>query len=873
MGGVVSDIWDVVVNLVEAVWGIVSDVVDAVWQAVWDNILNPILEPLFGLFGFEDKTVVETQVTTQRYFSSDEFIPTLTKAIIRSTTDNVELFSEVKLAILNNVTTSSKKYYYYGFIGDSRTGGSTVNDGYVNGTPTGKYSYQDTNVSDLRTILTGFHSGASNVTLLEVEFGDFAVGAVDTYRYWSWWQMEQNEPTWNHGSKTWIESNYNTTPCYIPASFTEGFYWEGIVDTVSYYDATVDLLAAQLPPAWEAISADYTNATLNTVNWPYLGNSLQAEVVIDYENLTVPTSTTILIDQIACTATPPAGATVVCGYTAADVEICPTPTLVTATWNYVDTTINGGNLDINFTGTYGSRVITVIFPDLTRNYIVEYQVIGGTDNGKQFIWAYDTSTGVYPQIEQQYDGALVDGYAFFPIACLKRNFAYVNASKTTQEYLTTKKLLGFIDIDLDASIDAIKSNVSDANVTDAFVLLAANLYDDNQSINKYLFGFFAAIANQSNVNKAQYDSQIGSVTNAPYNIVGIEEQNFSLAIEFSYIDIVSKTGNVGPINWVNKSIQYTGTKVKNHYTDRVVFTVQDTPTSYTEMTIQGLVIAHFVSTTIGTIKSKAFRITPTNPASGAYDKNSMDNFCFPLSSAIFNYFGNISDKETVIYRSVRFVVYAEQITYLEWYETPEFVEFFGIVLQIAAVIIAFYNPEAGFELWALVEQVLIQLALQVALELVLKSTDNEFLIYLAYILYAAGSAMNAGFSPFDLGDPAVALSFVDSLAKSYMRVDTIAFEEEFEDFTQTRKEYEEELERAESLLEAPSEFAQLITYLKSDLVLNYESPDEFFRRTLDTNPGVRTLGTIESFYTRMLRLPQLDPRMDTGNITIVPTTV
>ena len=750
MGGLVEDIWDGIVSIGDAIWDGVTGIAGELWGAIWDGILNPILEPIVGLFGFEDETIIQVQVITQRYFPDEpKFVPTLIRNIITSVTESTDLMDEVRIGLINNGITSGRKFYNYGKLGESRTPTSTVSDGYVFGTPTISKTYGDLSVDELSTVLLTFHSGATSLTYNLYSFGKIEIVSDDPWKYWGYFQLYENYPDWDQATKT---------------------YWDGTEDLTyikTQYNAELDY--------WE---------------------------VLLHNELSEPTLLPI--------ATPSDPAKL--------------------------------------------------------NMIVEYEVVDGIDDGLTAFWIYDTTSGDYPQLEQ--DPASIappSDFKFMPVVPLKADSQYLDADKNSQEYLTTKTMLNYIGIETDSLISAVKENPDADLVVDAFVSFGANLYDDDQSINKYLFAFFTSVASDVAVSKSKYEEDIAnpSVQYPAYNAIAIKEQNFNLAYQFNYIHIEELTGSVGSINWVNKTINYSGTRVKENPTSTVVFTVQTGVNTYTKVTVFGLSIIHLVTSTTGAIRTKAFGIvSPTSTTDE--DVRAQKNFIIPISLEILNSYGSVSDKEKVLYRSICFRIYAELITELAWYETESFLTFLNIIITIAAFV--FFGPEGGYTVSEVVKQVLIQIALQYALELVLKSTDNEFIKALAYLAYLYGSAKNWGQDMFALTDPAVALRTVQAAGDFYLNIESTDLLAELEDFQQMKDEMQSEIDRVSELIEMPEGIGNVLAWIKTDKILHYEPPSNFFARTLETNPGAKTLNVITTFYDRMLQLPELDPRLDGTSI-------
>ena len=759
MTGVVDFVFDVA----DAVWNGVTSIAEGIWSTLWDEILNPILEPVFGLFGFEDETIVEVQVVTQRYFPDDpKFVPTFIRNIITSITERTDLMDEVRIGLLNNGYSSARKAYYYAKLGESRVPTSDVGDGYVFGVPDISKSYGSFDTEALDEILLSFHYAppylTNSIEYNTLFFGDVIRQDIDPQRYWAWFYMQENDASWDQALLSIDVGGDSYT--YDSTSYNSGLLvWE-----ILFYDTATGLI-------------------------PHIVNP----------SIDPPDSQTL-------------------------------------------------------------------------HYVVIYETYTSTTLDGTYIWIYDATSGVFPQLEQEVDGLVTAsaGWQFMPVIPLKADGAYLDDNKTTQEYLTTRVMLRYLGINLDDTIAAIKENPNAAQVTDGFVHFAAGLYDDNQAINKYLFSFFYNIASNSAVSKAQYEADLANskVTTAPFNAIAFKEQNFNMVLEFNYIHIETLTGNVGAINYVNKTINYTGAKAKQHPTDNIVFTVQDSPTTYIKVTVYGIAMLHIVSTSIGILKTKA--IAMVNPASTTdEDERAKNNLMIPISLTSLMSYGSILDKETVIYRSVKFTIYAEQITELEWYETEAFADFVGIVITIASIAMGDFSGQTGAQIAKqIIKQVLIQIALQYALKLVFEATDNKFIRALATIAYAYASGWNAGLDMKALTDIRVVLTYVDAVGKGWLQMEADDLLAEIEDFEQLKEEAEAELDRVSDLVDWDTGVGEVLTLVQQNRILSYETFDGYYARTLETNPGVQTLDQIRDYYDRALQLPKLNPTVDTTNIVI-----
>lgn len=541
------------------------------------------------------------------------------------------------------------------------------------------------------------------------------------------------------------------------------------------------------------------------------------------------------------------------------------------TWEYTSETIDeNGDIVATFVDTVDpsytiTRAISQVSTDIF--YVADYTITGGSQDGQTLTWYYGLSEGTYPQLADNsaYDDTLEDGYQFLPVVCLKKNFAYIDSNTSSVDYLTTRYLCKQYDISLTAMIDAVKSNTAEADVTDAFLVIGANIYQDNHAVNRYLLAFFAAMSPQCGVTKSDWDAAIANpaIVDAPYNALAIREQHYNFVVQFNYIDIQLKEGTIGYVGYTQKDINVATTKTKNQTDSSITIRLQYNASQYYEMTVRGLSALHAVRSTIGQVKTKAIAMSN--------DASERKNFTIPVSRAVWLEMGNMQTKEELIYRSLHFVIYAEQITHLEWYETEAFADFFKIVIIIVSIALAIPTGGQSINWGQLAINFLVQLALTEALKLVLASTDDPTLRAIAYVLYAVASSYNYGNNGFELQfDSAAMLNTVGAVFNGMKEFELAGLKEEFDDFTEAYDKIQEELKKAED--EGPmSPYADLVTWIKTEQILHYETPDQFYRRTLNTNPGLDSISLLTKFYDNMLELPRLDPRVDTTDLMIAPT--
>ena len=117
-------------------------------------------------------------------------------------------------------------------------------------------------------------------------------------------------------------------------------------------------------------------------------------------------------------------------------------------------------------------------------------------------WTYIISEGTYPQLDSPAPFP-IDG-TFYPIAVLRKGWRNINATPTTEDYITTKKLLDIIKLDIDTLTDALNESQSIADVLHAFITLSLDMDTEVAESISYLFSFFRELFFLSTITKAAY---------------------------------------------------------------------------------------------------------------------------------------------------------------------------------------------------------------------------------------------------------------------------------------------------------------------------------------------------------------------------------
>jgi len=502
-------------------------------------------------------------------------------------------------------------------------------------------------------------------------------------------------------------------------------------------------------------------------------------------------------------------------------------------------------------------------------YFCQYEL----DSDPTYIkfWVYLKSLETYPTLDITSSSGEYTDAAQLPIVPLREGFVSVNdTGDPNPAYATSKKILEIVNLDIDNLIDQVEGNTDIAEISNAFVVFALNIYTTTHAGQKSLRVLFNNLYDNQHVDKDTYDANPPEAEPI-YNSIRMEEQSFNTAIVFNYITKENVTGTFGTGELDTYEIDFdildntatsedpeTGETIGGGINSTMTIRKMIGANTYEELIVYGMFQTVNITTEDGKIRAYLNELTD--------DTDIQQNFTIPLPYYLFtNDDLYPHESEAMIYESLTMILYASSHTHLEYYETASFLNFISIVIEFAAIIILAVSlggaTHISQALWLLAEQLLYQYALTIALqELLYLAGDNEILRALALIGYVAASVSVAR----DVGGMSNAeqLMLAVQASTQAMTVD-LAYQSEqlatdIEAFTVSADERQKELEAAQELLAGSEglELWEMATYLPLD---PYEAPNDFYNRTIHTsNPGVISLDQIGLFHDNLLTLPELD---------------
>ena len=503
-------------------------------------------------------------------------------------------------------------------------------------------------------------------------------------------------------------------------------------------------------------------------------------------------------------------------------------------------------------------------------------------------WTYDHLTGSNAALNAVYDNNYVAPGTYFPIAVFRRedqNQA-TNALQTSQQYLTTEKLLDYIGIDFRETADAMHADSDIDDIDQAVLMMAVPITSTNQAELRYLFDYFSGVHDSLPV-----DATDGNSTEAP-NLqssdhgtsggpkiswaIDIQDADFRMTISFQGITKRLITGNFGavgdyqnyeevfdPFNTPFRNLStgnptaFTGVASRSQR----IFRHQINALVYEEITIDSPQVRYHIYQAKGA-------------EAGANDGRCLIPIDYNISNAL-----PFLVKEELYFRSCHFVFNSHIVQVIKWYQRGAF----RVVLLIVAVIMAAYGSDLGFKLWvasaigaSAIVWVLIKFIVLLVLEgmiigfvfkEVAKEIGAENAAWLAVIVAVVGGVKVLKAGGLVVHSTASKLLFVaNGLARGSAQAFGIMLEDLMDDYKEwelLRDEMEEELERGQDLLGADLKINPFAFIGATPLFVPGEEPQEYFNRTIHSgNVGVDALQIVQNYVAVSLTLPTIDETIE-----------
>jgi hypothetical protein len=403
-----------------------------------------------------------------------------------------------------------------------------------------------------------------------------------------------------------------------------------------------------------------------------------------------------------------------------------------ATWTISTYVYNSGpnNWTVNIThATLPDDTITV--PGFVKPRMLRVTYHADADPASEwYYWLYDLSSEVYPDVNPEM--TVLSELEMLPVAIIRRLGEDITVDKTSEEYLTTKKLVSALGMDVDQVLENAGANSYYTDIEDLYLNFSMNPTSTDEIVSKCLWYTFYAI-----VETESLFSTISEYT------MTFEEQNVNnAAVWTNHIYSFAVVGTL-PAPYVDYSHEIVGTSL--------VLKKNKGGGIYERIVINDL-------NGMTAIKKAGFHSMALNTLGD-------DNFAIPVSYFILNLLSPTEQMQ--LYQSMfRIDSYAAQIVHLEFYETPGFLTLFEFTM-------------VAITLWSLGQATA---PLQVVRQLLTQYLIMELVVYLAELtgnaefaavigLVAAIALSNTTANPFDFSSAEGILNastkFADNLTAAY----------------------------------------------------------------------------------------------------------
>lgn len=777
MGGFFKAIGDFFGSIVDAIWDAVCTIMDAVWKFVSHNIIEPIM----NFLGFEDETIIMTDVIATKVFDKSILPETTVQAVLKKQSENISTLDFLgEFDAKGN--TQFNKYF--------RKGKSD----YVDHLPECQINAVSVPTSDIKVVLEK-ELGTS------VNINDVLVGTPTDLNWCKYRLQELYDYNVSNDSVT-INDVYYTYEKQIYNSSTNKF------------DVTLSNVSTVRKKVYETISV-FVVGTTNVENKDGTTTTKEIKRTLTYNrSLYQRADTGNLL------------------YETDDVLVSSVDELVD-----VGTTVSSTYFQLASDTIeeyeYKPLIISIDNHSNERCFTVTYN----TGNNRTYLWIYNTSTNKYPELKTPVDKII--GFETYPIVMLRNGFfdvdEYNTNSKNTDDgvvsrpptitkerYEDTVEMVSSLGLHLSDLIDAYVENPDVDKMQDVFFGLAISPSNEAEIISKVLYEMFDFI----------YD-ELPPINYEDMYAASFKENPFNAAITWLPKTVEVYKGTIGNVGFCRHTIgtmqyravgsvrtiyEYIGDNDRNnvwrittqdvsevyrkdelisssileetvreehllpnddkYYEHTEIDVKEDSTTDGKDLTIE----CQLTSDTVKRLvlhNLSGFHIVRRGVKNGGVTLPiDNKNFVIPLPVPVVERL-SIIEKTALISEAVYMIFYAYDEQHLRWYETEKFMNFLQIVMIVIIIIITIVSmgtatgpaasgwAAAQAALMALGKMILIAVICHITLKFIASTNWSPALkAALSAAVMVAGAAFGGGLSSSDLIMTALTLTSITSNAIS-----------------------------------------------------------------------------------------------------------
>jgi len=508
---------------------------------------------------------------------------------------------------------------------------------------------------------------------------------------------------------------------------------------------------------------------------------------------------------------------------------------VNDSYPFSSTTSHTSTETTSLDGTYDFRAL---------KYYVQYTLADGSVKS----WMYNTNSNTYPELD--YVEAVGSESPFYPVVPLRYdNTDYCHEDDwDTVRYMTSKKLLRIMGMDIQALREGINENPNIDDVDHAYFMFGVQLQDESQSAKRYLCAFFEHM-----------DSLLP--TGEQSQSIRITEGGLDMRLSWDNVDTTIRSGRIGTKGTANSTVNATA--------NQMVFSVQFDEDSYKEVTVTGLRHTNYI------YEGKTVETTLADTL-----EEDEYNFIIPLHASVVEGLPTVVRNE-LYFDAMQLVFYSYEVTYVAWYKQEWFLNLIKIVAIVLTIMSIGSMASVGYEAFTIataagastlaalgaaaqviILQILDGMVTSYLFKLAISQVDPDFAMIVAAIMIVYG-----GFKVFKAGGNLVEGSTAELLLKlssgiSYgvqqnLAQATLDLRGEVDAFSKDADE------KMDALDEINKEFALTgiidpMEFIMSEPMINLnESPESYYFRTVHSgNIGAMAYDAITKYHDTMLDLPK-----------------
>lgn len=308
------------------------------------------------------------------------------------------------------------------------------------------------------------------------------------------------------------------------------------------------------------------------------------------------------------------------------------------------------------------------------------------------VWTYKDNSGTYPDLDKYEKVEYRDYGSYLPMIYLRQDKKDLTLPKykETQPYLTSKKCMSLIGLNIDDLSESLhKNNMSD--VYEVFTMFGIELNTKESIDIKYLYKYFEYLDNYFIEDRSNESHIKNRIFNNNKYVLKIRDRKNGIGISFN--TIFKRTGKFGGVpetyTRYKETLVYDGYgyyhqnedgTIPNIVVEADIFRRQISDREYEEIVVIGIGTSYEVisgeSTYFGSNSSQAL---------------------IPIDIKLLNDFSLI-ERETLLCRSIHLVINSYVETKDKWWQSGVF----KIVMVITAIAITWFYPPLSATAWSTV---------------------------------------------------------------------------------------------------------------------------------------------------------------------------